>query len=123
MKSENNENRKLECTICKKTFQREKHLEEHVRVHTGEKPLSCDICGKKFAQKSTLSEHIKIHSTERPFKCNYKDCIYAAKSKDNLMRHVKRLHRKANASKDIVSIMLMYIFVFNRALGCLEQVS
>merc|ERR1719394_509410 len=60
---------KQKCNFCGKHFRRLFQLQNHVRMHTGEKPFVCHTCGKAFSQETTLKTHMRIHSGLRPFKC------------------------------------------------------
>ena len=57
---------RFKCKICSQTFTRKYNLDNHERIHTGEKPYQCDICKKSFAQKSNFVKHKKIHTGEKP---------------------------------------------------------
>ncbi|XP_071995974.1 uncharacterized protein [Engystomops pustulosus] len=55
------------CSVCGKSFQEQRSLIAHERIHTREKPYTCSICGKGFYQETTLVMHGRIHTGEIPF--------------------------------------------------------
>jgi KRAB domain-containing zinc finger protein len=60
------------CDICDKGFSDNSNLQNHVRIHTGDKPYTCkcDICGKGFSQNGNLQTHIRTHTGDKPYKCD-----------------------------------------------------
>ena len=46
-------------------------------------------CNSRFSKKSYLEQHMCIHTSERPFVCPNKDCKKSYKRKDHLNRHAK----------------------------------
>lgn len=61
----NESDNNLQCSICKKKFDRPSLLKRHFRSHTGEKPYICSICSKGFSTSSSLNTHRRIHTGKK----------------------------------------------------------
>ncbi|GJQ84817.1 hypothetical protein Trydic_g19581 [Trypoxylus dichotomus] len=57
------------CDYCGRAFSCKKVMDNHVRIHTGEKPFTCEVCNKSFRQMTTLTLHMHTHSGETPHAC------------------------------------------------------
>ena len=65
IKPKRKENRRYECSHCKKKFPTPSKLQRHQFIHTGERPFSCIICNKGFTQRNNLKKHLQDrHSKE-----------------------------------------------------------
>ncbi|XP_006818381.1 uncharacterized protein LOC102801445 [Saccoglossus kowalevskii] len=57
------------CEHCGKAFSKKWHLQQHLKIHTGERAHQCTYCGWRFTRKSDLTKHIRIH-TGKEFQCH-----------------------------------------------------
>lgn len=91
----------FQCTICGKSFGYKHVLQNHEKVHTGEKSYRCEKCNKCFRRDHHLKVHMRLHSGEKPFSCTFPMCDRQFVQVANLRRHLKthehgvlRIHEK-----------------------------
>lgn len=90
--------RVFECKICNKKFAYKHVLQNHEKIHTGEKSYSCAICNKPFRRDHHLKVHMRLHSGEKPYVCLYPLCGKQFVQVANLRRHQKT-HENGNVIK------------------------
>ena len=56
-----NENKNHHCPICNKGFTNKHARDDHLNVHTGERPYTCKYCPATFASQGTLGTHQRAH--------------------------------------------------------------
>ncbi|XP_067297302.1 uncharacterized protein [Pseudorasbora parva] len=61
--------RNTECPDCGRVLSNASALENHMRLHTGERPYNCSQCGKAFPSVRGLNRHVKVHAEEKRYQC------------------------------------------------------
>ncbi|KAL1491523.1 hypothetical protein ABEB36_012107 [Hypothenemus hampei] len=84
--------RPYKCHICSKGFKTWIHRKTHLNIHLGIKKWTCKYCSKSFTNSSTLKGHEMIHTGERPHHCPEcrKGFITSSAMKKHRMIHLKR---------------------------------
>lgn len=72
----------FECEECDKRFKTLMTLGKHIKSrYTIVRDHLCSVCGKDFATKSVLNEHMLLHTGERPFSCEHCDKSFTGMSR------------------------------------------
>ncbi|MCK5894115.1 MAG: C2H2-type zinc finger protein [Endozoicomonadaceae bacterium] len=81
-----------QCSICRKCCSDKVHFQEHMNIHSNDKPFECSVCGKCFRQKASIPRHMRIHTGEKPYQCDIcsKSFVYSG----TFNRHLK-IHKNA----------------------------
>ncbi|XP_030063673.1 zinc finger and BTB domain-containing protein 41 [Microcaecilia unicolor] len=78
-----------ECDICSKSFTRRPHLQEHMILHSQDKPFKCTYCEEHFKSRfARLKHQEKFHLG--PFPCDI--CGRQFNDTGNLKRHIECTH-------------------------------
>ncbi|CAL4178848.1 unnamed protein product [Meganyctiphanes norvegica] len=84
--------KKHKCLLCDYRCANRPTLNKHILRHTGEKPFACDWCDYRATSKGLIRAHVVVHSTIKKHECLY--CSFATNRKQELLRHVERIHIK-----------------------------
>ena len=90
------EKEKNKCKHCGKCLRYKHELEEHERVHTGEKPLHCSYCAKTFRAKFGLAQHVRNKHT---MIANCHQCGKTFSEQRTLKKHLSKVHGQDDGVK------------------------
>ena len=57
------------CSVCTKSFCKEKSLKIHCRMHNRDKSNSCSVCHKLYSCAETLQQHVETHRKQKSYTC------------------------------------------------------
>ncbi|XP_075038683.1 zinc finger and BTB domain-containing protein 41 [Mixophyes fleayi] len=77
------------CDICNKSFTRRPHLEEHMILHSQDKPFKCTYCDEQFKSRFKRLKHQEKYHLG-PFPCDI--CGRQFNDSGNLKRHIEYTH-------------------------------
>ncbi|XP_021697539.1 zinc finger protein Xfin isoform X1 [Aedes aegypti] len=81
------------CSRCKTVFIKRCSAEEHIaKVHLDVKRYTCSVCGRGFHRPRDLEDHSRVHTGERPFVCPVGGCDYSSSWCTTVYRHVRKHH-------------------------------
>ncbi|XP_052757040.1 zinc finger protein Xfin-like [Galleria mellonella] len=78
------------CDVCGRSFRTASMYNEHLRVHTGERPYPCDLCGVAFRRSTAMRNHRLIHTGVRAWACAR--CPKRFRIRSDLRTHMKLKH-------------------------------
>ena len=56
-------------------------------LHMDTKPFVCEICGRSYSSKQHLQNHARLHTGEKPYKCTYEVCVtYSVHGRETIWR-------------------------------------
>ncbi|KAH7719569.1 hypothetical protein AAVH_12924 [Aphelenchoides avenae] len=80
--------KRYKCPKCNFRSDRRQTIDEHLTLHTGERPHSCEECDKRFRTKALLKDHMRTHSNDRPLRC--RQCSFTTKDRAALYFHRRK---------------------------------
>lgn len=94
----------FDCNYCDNSFGHLSQLTRHMRSHEEKsqkaskykhQQVPCDQCDATFHSAFYLKQHQLVHTGETPHAC--KLCSRRFRNKCNLLRHVRTIHKEADA--------------------------
>jgi len=85
---------------CDLSFTQPGHLNTHLRdVHRKEKPFACTICPSAFSRRDTLEDHVRLHTGDKPFVCDVPGCGAAFPQRQGLNGHFRMHHSDLHVAR------------------------
>lgn len=80
------------CSICNESFRQKIRLKDHItKNHWSNGSFICKVCGNRLTSFLSLENHTRLHTGEKPFSCDH--CEKSFTQYANLYTHRKKFHR------------------------------
>ncbi|XP_054760146.2 zinc finger protein 227-like [Lytechinus pictus] len=84
---------KQKCHMCDKVFLQPTNLKGHIqRVHEQRREFTCQYCGKCVSSNMSLQDHERLHTGEKPYKCV--KCGESFRLRRSYQSHLQSKHLK-----------------------------
>lgn len=94
---------------CDETFSSKYNLQRHINsLHLKLRRFECEMCSKRFTSKQTLNEHLYIHTGERPFACTAEGCCRKFRQASQLYIHKRKHHSHGRLTLPTISSLTMH---------------
>lgn len=85
---------------CLQFFHNKYNLRRHINsFHLKLKSYKCHMCSRKVVSKQSLQEHINIHTGDKPYICTYPNCRKTFRQSSRLSLH-KLTHHNLRTEKE-----------------------
>ncbi|XP_013144338.1 PREDICTED: zinc finger protein 485 [Papilio polytes] len=81
--------RTFHCKQCPYKTKRNKDIQSHVVIHSGERPYKCDICSKTFTQLTTVQNHKEIVHKKYKVEITCQICGKCVRGRSQVYRHIR----------------------------------
>ncbi|CAL9705980.1 unnamed protein product [Knipowitschia caucasica] len=82
----------FQCNVCNLTFPSMFKLQDHMNLHSGERPYSCAECGKRFYQIRSYRDHLRAHARHRAKQHKCRICLKSYTAEADLKYHLTMNH-------------------------------
>ncbi|CAG2172303.1 unnamed protein product [Oppiella nova] len=111
LKCVHNRNGLFVCQKCDNEFVSQKEINSHV-IEKHSNQYQCDYkgCDYKTRHKKHLNEHLRRHTGVKPYACTHEDCDKRFTTRQELRRHTNGVHMGHKSDYALASVLAIICF-------------